>query len=460
LLGAFCCALGAAGISASAALAADAVYWSNGNGAIRGGALNGSGSPVSLFTGETSPRGVSIDPTSGKIYWGTGGGGNGDIRVGSLDGTGTASGLYLSESGPESITVDPAAGKIYWAAFGGTIRVGNLNGSGSPTTLYSGESSPVGIAIDPLAGKVYWSDSGNGQIRAGNLNGSGLASTLFSGETSPRGVAIDPAAGKIYWTNEVTSGAVRVANLNGTGSAANLFSGENGPEGVAIDPSAGKIYWTDNGSGLIREGNLSGTGTPSSLFTGENSPKFPTLLRSPETAGVPSIAGGTDVGSNLACSQGSWAANLLGAFLYRAPNSFAYQWSKDGTTTPGATTSTLTASQPGSYTCKVTATNQAGSASQTSAPHVVLPTPTITKAKIKSSKHSAKFTFKATGAPGFQCALIKKPKKHHKAATPHFKSCTSPKTYKHLKHGKYTFEVRAVSGAIAGTPATKSFKIA
>jgi hypothetical protein len=78
----------------------------------------------------------------------------------------------------------------------------------------------------------------------------------------------------------------------------------------------------------------------------------------------------------------------------------------------------------------------------------------ITKATISSSKHAATFKFKAVGtAKGFQCEL-----KHGKKAS--FKSCHSPKTYKHLKPGKYTFEVRAVgSGGPDKTPAKKSFKI-
>ena len=75
----------------------------------------------------------------------------------------------------------------------------------------------------------------------------------------------------------------------------------------------------------------------------------------------------------------------------------------------------------------------------------------ITKAKISSKHHTAKFSFKAIGtATGFQCALVK----------PSFSACRSPKTYKHLKPGKYTFEVRAFNAAGAEpTPAKKSFRI-
>jgi hypothetical protein len=85
----------------------------------------------------------------------------------------------------------------------------------------------------------------------------------------------------------------------------------------------------------------------------------------------------------------------------------------------------------------------------------------ITKAKISSKHHQAAFSFKAIGtATRFQCALVRTPKAHHKKPKPTFKACRSPKTYKHLKPGKYTFEVRALNAAGANpTPAKKSFTI-
>jgi hypothetical protein len=88
------------------------------------------------------------------------------------------------------------------------------------------------------------------------------------------------------------------------------------------------------------------------------------------------------------------------------------------------------------------------------------PNTKITKAKINSKAGKATFKFKAVGtASTFQCAL-KKPAKHRKASKLRFKSCKSPKTYKHLEPGKYTFEVRAVSAAGRDpSPAKKKFKI-
>jgi Bacterial Ig-like domain (group 3) len=85
------------------------------------------------------------------------------------------------------------------------------------------------------------------------------------------------------------------------------------------------------------------------------------------------------------------------------------------------------------------------------------PTTSITKSTIRPKTKSATFKFTAAGATGFQCALIKKGKNHK--SKPHFSSCASPKRYKHLKHGKYTFEVRAVTAAGSGPIAKKSFKV-
>lgn len=110
----------------------------------------------------------------------------------------------------------------------------------------------------------------------------------------------------------------------------------------------------------------------------------------------------------------------------------------------------------GSGSCQLTMSgDHSVSASFTAMPRP--PNTKIRKAKINSKKRAARFKFKATGAKatGFQCALLRKKHKH-----PKFKKCRSPKIYRHLKKGKYTFEVRAFSAAGKDpTPAKKRFRI-
>src|SRR5207237_9491295 len=125
------------------------------------------------------------------------------------------------------------------------------------------------------------------------------------------------------------------------------------PTGVAIDPTAGNIYCNTHPTGKIRVGNLNGSGTPMDLFPAESSsPVFTALLRAPLTLASPTVAGGARVGSLLSCSRGAWAGDLLGAFLYRAPQRFAYRWIRNGADISGATGSSYHAAMGGKYSCR------------------------------------------------------------------------------------------------------------
>jgi hypothetical protein len=88
----------------------------------------------------------------------------------------------------------------------------------------------------------------------------------------------------------------------------------------------------------------------------------------------------------------------------------------------------------------------------------------ISMKKIIRKKRKAQFAFSASSGhiSGFECALTRaKPKKKgKKSKAASFSSCSSPKTYKKLKPGKYTFQVRATNGAGPDpAPAVKKFKI-
>jgi hypothetical protein len=86
---------------------------------------------------------------------------------------------------------------------------------------------------------------------------------------------------------------------------------------------------------------------------------------------------------------------------------------------------------------------------------------TITKATINKKKRKATFAFTAASATSYQCELVEPKKgKHHKKPQGTFGPCGSPTTYKHLTHGRYTFEVRGVNSTGAdSTSAVKKFKI-
>jgi DNA-binding beta-propeller fold protein YncE len=401
---------------------ADSVYWTSfaGN-AIRGAPLAGGGNVDTLYDlaqGAAGPRGVAIDSAAGRIYWAN----QGDNRirgaplaggmVDSLYGPGQVVGL------PGGVAIDPAAGQIYWTnESDNTIRGAGLAGGGTANSLYDGPArgvnGPGALAIDPPAGRIYWTNFEDNTIRGAPLAGGGTASPLYGaadGVSHPIGVAIDSAAGRIYWANFLEN-TIRGAPLAGGGPVATLYGaadGVSGPIGVAIDPPAaipitleprpstfsgwlgtaggrvrnwllgwlgrspaGRIYWANGGDNTIRGASLAGGGSVDTLYGGSglgvNLPRFLALLRAPLGTGAPAISGGGQLGQPLSCSRGAWAADLAGSFLYRAPQSFTYQWILGGSDISGATLAAYTPTAPGSYTCRVTATNRAGSTAQTSA---------------------------------------------------------------------------------------------
>jgi hypothetical protein len=283
------------------------------------------------------------------------------------------------------VATDPFTGKIYWANENlGVLSFAKLNDTGGGGDLSASGTTPDGtdgVAIDPATGKIYWANQFANTISFANLNGTGGGGNLDTkGATvnEPEGVAIDSANGKIYWANyPYGTDPISFANLNDTGHGGNLNvtgATAGGAIGVAIDPEAGEIYWGNYGDNTISFAKLNDSGGGGDLnITGadSNAPIFPALLKMPRATAKPKISGGSKVGSNLSCSEGTWAPDLIESFLYQRPVSFGYSWSRNGKPISGATKSSITPPTAGTYTCTVTATNQAGGTKNTSAPHTV-----------------------------------------------------------------------------------------
>ena len=336
--------------------------------------------------------GCAVAPASAanRIYWANDLGRK--ISVANLDGSGNGSDLSTAgatNSRPRGLAVDLAHNRIYWANFSGSqISVANLDGSGNGSDLATTGATvnaPEGVAVDPAHNRVYWANSAGNRISVANLDGSGNGSDLnTTGATvnQPEGVAVDPAHNRIYWAN-TAGNTISMANLDGSGNGSDLNTTGatvTGPEGVAVDPAHNRIYWASASGipGKISVANLDGTGSGADLATtGATSftPNFPVLVEAPAATGAPSVSGAGTTGSSLSCSQGSWAGDLLGAFLYQTPAAFSYAWQLNGSDVAGASGPSLTATSPGSYTCRVTATNLAGATSQTSAPVTVTSPP-------------------------------------------------------------------------------------
>lgn len=364
----------------AAAPAADAVYWTNSEGQpISFSNLDGSGAGNLALSGVISsfPAGLALDPADGKVFFtnvGTEG-----IFWAYLDGSGggqiNTAPVSLGE--PVGIAVDRAAGRVYWSDHvQDRIGYASLDGGGGAILNTAGATidEPNRLALDPAAGRLYWANFKLGlpKVSYANLNGTGgddISKSLVPNNGT--GVALDPRSGRVFWS--VLNGTIESSALDGSGTAKLNLLGATPPEAmrsIAIDLETNRAFWTEEQvKSKISFANLSGGGGGDMSTAGANlkSPSSVAILRGPAAASLPSISGPLRAGSTLTCSQGGWAADAPASLFYRAPQRFAFQWLKGGSPIAGSTQPTLTPANSGTYSCAVTATNFAGSASQTSA---------------------------------------------------------------------------------------------
>jgi hypothetical protein len=493
--------------AAPAAHASDRIYWSNfENDSIAWADLNddGGGGIVNT-TGATvdGPMGLTLDPAHGRVYWANWASHMGTtISYANLDGSGggdlAITGATIA--GPHGLAIDPGDGPygtLYWPNHDmdgissiGWAQLDETGTSGEGDDLATGTATldePRGMMIDPASKRVYWANFADGfgkTVSYANLDDSGGADLIddigaFPGAPGPpaeprgpEGTAIDPATGKIYWSDFGQKHLIQYAKPDGTGISAldTTGAGAHGVHGVAIDPGTDRIYWANWFSNGIGWAKLDGSGGGDLDVTGANTadvdhpvdhPNLPSLLKTPKATDPPVIGGGAAPGSTLTCTPGGWAGDVIEALAYRAPESLAYQWSRNGNDLSGAAakTSSITADSDGNYRCRVTATNAAGGTSQTSSGHTIDGTPPETTIDSgpsgKTTDNDPTFTFSSEGGATFQCRLD-----GPGAVTGAFASCTSPKHYTDLADGDYTFRVRASDEASnTGTPATRSFTV-
>ncbi|MGN6814616.1 MAG: hypothetical protein ACTHK3_00805 [Solirubrobacterales bacterium] len=368
------------------AQAAETIYWDNYGGSqnVAFANIDGSGGGlVNLGTAElTNPEGMAYDTVTNRLFVASAGGGQ--IVAVNLDGSGaspfTPPGAPIET--PEGVAVDPVTRTIYWENTGGegSIAWAKLDGSAGGTLSTAGItlSSPCcRIALDPVGGRIYFVNGTN--IAYVNVNNSGGGELNITGSTvvpGGEGLAVDDAAGRLYFTGSGEK-EIGYANLNGSGGGDVSLGGAviKGPWGIAFDPSINRLYWANENNSSGEGTNAFGFVNPSGGVGGNISvantlsanPQDPVIIKSPTGTGAPAVTRTKNAPASLSCSTGSWAADYPGSFVYQAPRTFAYQWTSNGAPIGGATAATYAATKAGQYACVVTATNQTGSASQTSA---------------------------------------------------------------------------------------------
>jgi hypothetical protein len=364
---------------------ADQVYWVNQNSIAysqlddtAGGYLppsvlaihGGSGSAIDTANGRIY---VSQEATNQIVWFGLDGVGTGVVN--------TAAG---SVDHPTNVSIDPETQTLYWAnaVSPGSIGYAYVNESGGGILAHQGSTGanvekPTRIAVDTRHDRVYWwNETGKGfswvtmnGLAGGNLSTPDLGITE-AGKLG--GIAIEPYSTpeELYFIDNEAPGIFHTDPLLGgepeeiQGAFAENGSNVSGPTGLAFDLAGNRFYWAN--SHIVEEpttaiGTATVFGRPDTIKVFPEAPihepGFPAILKAPIWVGEPQL---TVAGTTMSCSVGEWEGDHPGASVYAAPTSFSYQWKKGSEEIVGATGNAFTATETGSYTCQVTATNAAG----------------------------------------------------------------------------------------------------
>lgn len=385
-------------LAVAARAKADQVYWANQNvisysqlDGTEGGYLRASVNAIH------AGNGTAIDTANARIYVSQEA--TNQIAWFSLDGTsaGVVNTAGATVNHPTNVAINPATQTLYWsnAVSPGSIGFASVNESGGGTLAQPGSTAanvqkPTRLAIDTLHGRVYWWNESSKEFSWVTTNGlvGGNLSTPDMPISNPGtmgGIAVEPYSTpeELYFVSnegepeEPTAGIFHIDPLLGgePEKLAKAYTEKNalGPVGLAFDLADNRFYWANSD---VDEEPLTAIGT-ATVFgnAGTNkvfpeapvhSPGFAAILKEPVSIAEPQLSVVT--GTTLSCSLGEWEGDHPGASVYAAPTSYGYQWRRSSTPIPGATGSTYTVTENGSYSCQVTARNAAGDTAKISHP--------------------------------------------------------------------------------------------
>ncbi len=364
-----------------------------------------------------------------------------------------------------------------------TCMVRAINDAGSDLATSSSVNAigiPSNTALPAITGtphvgqqlscsKGSWDNTPTGYTYLWKRGGSSISGATSSTYTLVGADADNSITCKVGATNAAGSNSVTSSGVNAVGIPSNTaLPAITGTPHVGQELSCSNGTWDNTPLSytyLWKRGGSSISGATSSTYTlvaadadnaitcrvtatnaaGSDSATSSGVnaIGEPENTGAPKVSGTPTVGQRFTCSRGSWNYS---------PTSYSYTWLRDGKPIPGATDSYrwLTSDDAGrAIKCRVTARNDAGSETSTSAA-VNVPAPSSPEAPSRDTTApvttivsgpaaavrniSAIFTFSANEAGvGFECRVDERT----------WGACSSPQVVYGLKVGSHTFQVRA-----------------
>ena len=316
---------------------------------------------------------TSTNPTGGASAWTVTNISPG-VRINAISCPTASMCVAVGSAGDIVTSTNPTGGASAWT-------LAHIDGENTINGI-SCQSASLCVAVDS-AGNVVTSTNPTGGASAWHIaNVSGIkefaniscpSTTLCvavngSGEIGEGGgyivTSTNPTGGAGMWTATHVDSSEYIYGISCPSTALCVAGDLNGNILTSNNPTGGAGAWTFT---HVEEARLLGISCPSTTLCVAGDYGNDILVGTPAVVPVnsilPVVSGTPQVGQTLSCSPGSWSGSM--------PQTYTYQWQREGTDIGGATGTYVVeaADQGHTLTCVVTATNSAGPSSPaTSAP--------------------------------------------------------------------------------------------
>ena len=159
-------------------------------------------------------------------------------------------------SAPRGVAVDPVTGRVF-VANSGSANVTVLDGRANPPAPVTGSpvgvgNMPIGVAVDPATGRVFVANYGAANVTV--LDGRASPPAPVTGSpvtvgTGPEGVAVNAVSGRVFVTN---FGSYNVTVIDGGTLGVETLVGFNVPDfQPGVDPLTRRVFVSETGANRV-----------------------------------------------------------------------------------------------------------------------------------------------------------------------------------------------------------------
>ena len=185
----------------------DRLVWiENGGAEIVSSTLDGLGAVTSILTGLADVSSITIDSATAYLYVGFSGA---NSRIDKYDAAGVLQAtLYDSIiANPVDMTVNQSTGRIYWAENGGggiSASIRSVDLTGGDLAIHAAASNPQSVSVNSESSFIYWGEADSDEL--GRLDVAQGTSLFYptTPDLNPGSLDFDDANDQLVWSSDAT----------------------------------------------------------------------------------------------------------------------------------------------------------------------------------------------------------------------------------------------------------------